>query len=67
MPKSAGCGLWAKSLGKSRCDVRDMPTVAPTIARISNGGELEAELWQNMRDLENQFLYLYHHFVTLSL
>jgi hypothetical protein len=25
---------WAKSLGKSRCDGRDMPTVAPTIERM---------------------------------
>jgi hypothetical protein len=35
----------AKSLAKSRCDGRDKPTVAPTIAPIATVGELEAELW----------------------
>jgi hypothetical protein len=30
----------AKSLGISRCDVRDMATIAPTIARIATVGEL---------------------------
>jgi hypothetical protein len=45
----------AKSLGQSRCDSRDMPTVTPTIARIATVGELEAELWQNTPDLEHHF------------
>jgi hypothetical protein len=34
----------AKSLGKSRCDGRDMPTVAPAIVRMATVGEFEAEL-----------------------
>jgi hypothetical protein len=38
---------WAKSLGKSHCDGRDMPTVAPTIARIATVGKVEAKSWQN--------------------
>jgi hypothetical protein len=45
-----------KFLGISRCDSRDMPTVAPTIAQIAKVGELEAEVWQNPPGLENQFL-----------
>jgi hypothetical protein len=47
----------AKSVGKSRCDIRDMPTVAPTIARIATVGEVEAESWQNPPNLDNQFLH----------
>jgi hypothetical protein len=54
----------AKSLGKSRCDGRDMPMVAPTIARIATVGELEAESWQNTLDLENQFLHLWMLYFT---
>jgi hypothetical protein len=46
-----------KSLGKSRCDGRDMPMVAPTIARIATVGEVEAESWQNPPNLNNQFLH----------
>jgi hypothetical protein len=47
----------AKSLGISRCDGRDMPTVAPTFVPIATVGELQAESWQNPPDLENQFLH----------
>jgi hypothetical protein len=47
----------AKSLGKSRCDVCDMPTVVQTIARIATVGEVEAESWQNLPNLDNQFLH----------
>jgi hypothetical protein len=46
----------AKSLGKSRCDGRDMPTVAPTIARIATIREEESVSWQNPPNLDNQFL-----------
>jgi hypothetical protein len=35
-PKSASCGI-------SRCDVSDMPTVGPTIARSATVGKLDAE------------------------
>jgi hypothetical protein len=47
----------AKSLGKSHCDSRDMPTVAPTIARIATVSKVEAESWQNPLNLDNQFLH----------
>jgi hypothetical protein len=47
----------AKSLGTSRCDGRDMPTVAPTIAQIAAVGKEEAESWQNPPNLDNQFLH----------
>jgi hypothetical protein len=47
----------SKSLGKSRCDVRNMSTVAPTIERIATVGKIEAELWQNPPNLDNQFLH----------
>jgi hypothetical protein len=33
----------AKSLGKSRCDDRDMPMNAPTIVRIATVGKVEVE------------------------
>jgi hypothetical protein len=47
----------AKSLGKSRCYGRDMPTLAPTIARITTVGKVEAaETWQNSPNLDNLFL-----------
>jgi hypothetical protein len=36
---------------------RDMPTVAPTIARIATVGKVEAESWQNPLNLDNQFLH----------
>jgi hypothetical protein len=52
-----GVAYRAKSLGISRCDGRDLPTVAPTIARIATVGELDAESWQNPPDLKNQFLH----------
>jgi hypothetical protein len=45
----------AKFLSISRCDGRDMPTVAPTIEQIATVGEIDAKLWQNPPDLENQF------------
>jgi hypothetical protein len=35
----------AKSLGKSRCDGRDMPKVIPTIMRIVTVGAVEAKSW----------------------
>jgi hypothetical protein len=38
------CGIPGKVLWHIRCDGRDMPTVASTIARIATVGELEAEL-----------------------
>jgi hypothetical protein len=47
---------WAKSLGISRCDGCDMPTVATTIVRIATVSKL-AESWQNLLDMENQFLH----------
>jgi hypothetical protein len=47
----------AKSLGKSLCDIPDMPTVAPTIARIATVGKVEAKSWQNSPNLDNQFLH----------
>jgi hypothetical protein len=46
----------AKPFGISRCDGRDMPTVAPTFVRIATVGELQAESRQNPPDLENQFI-----------
>jgi hypothetical protein len=45
------------TVGKSRCDSRDMPTVAPTIARIATVGKVVAESWQNPLNLGNQFLH----------
>jgi hypothetical protein len=33
----------AKPLGKSRCDIRDMPTMGPNIARSATVGELDGE------------------------
>jgi hypothetical protein len=62
--KSAAVAYRAKSLGKSRCDGRDMPTLAPTLARIATVGELEAESWKNPPDLENQFLHLWMLYYT---
>jgi hypothetical protein len=47
----------ANSLGKSCCDFCDMPTIAPTIARIATVGKVEAESWQNLPNLDNQFLH----------
>jgi hypothetical protein len=54
----------AKYLGKSSCDGRDMPTVTPTIARIATVGEVEAESWQNLPNLDNQFLHRWIWFST---
>jgi hypothetical protein len=48
----------AKSLGKSCCDGRNMPMVAPTIVRIATVGKVEAESWQNPVNLDNQFLHV---------
>jgi hypothetical protein len=45
----------AKSLGKLRCDSCDMPMVAATIAGIATVGKVEAESWQNLLNLDNQF------------
>jgi hypothetical protein len=42
-----------KSLGKSRCDGRDMPTVAPIIEQIATVGKVEAESWQNPANLDS--------------
>jgi hypothetical protein len=47
----------AKFLGISLCHGCDMPTVAPAIAEIATVSKLEAESWQNLPDLENQFLH----------
>jgi hypothetical protein len=55
----------AKSLGKSRSDGRDMPTVAPTIARIATVGEAEGESWQNPPNLDNQFFTSLHRLYTV--
>jgi hypothetical protein len=46
-----------KATGKSCCDGRDMPTVAPTIARIATVGEVEAESRQNPPNLDTQFFH----------
>jgi hypothetical protein len=47
----------AKFLGKLRCDGCDMPMVALTIERIATVGKVEAESWQNLLNLDNQFLH----------
>jgi hypothetical protein len=47
----------AKSLSNSRCDDCNMPTVAPTIARIATVGKVDAESWQNPPNLDSQFLH----------
>jgi hypothetical protein len=56
--KSAGCGISrVKYLGKSRCGGRDMPTVAPTIARITTVSKVEADSCHNPPNLDNHFLH----------
>jgi hypothetical protein len=47
----------AEFLGILRCDGHDMPMVTPTIAQIATVSKLEAESWQNLLDLKNQFLH----------
>jgi hypothetical protein len=47
----------AKPFGILCCDSRDMPTLAPTCVQIDTVDELQAESWQNLLDLENQFLH----------
>jgi hypothetical protein len=59
--------FWAKSLGKSRCDGHDMPTVAPTIARIATVGKVEAESWHIPPNLDNQFLHRWMYIVLYRL
>jgi hypothetical protein len=48
--------VWA-TVGISRCDGRDMPTVTPTIPQIATVVKIEAESWQNPPNLDNQFLH----------
>jgi hypothetical protein len=42
-------------LGISLCDVPDMPTVSPTIARSATVGKLDAESYQNPPAGESDF------------
>jgi hypothetical protein len=52
------------TVGISRTSQRDMPTVGQNIARSATVSKLEAELWQNQPDLENQLLHLWMLYCT---
>jgi hypothetical protein len=54
----------AKSIDKSCFDSRDMPMVAPTIVHIATVREVAAESWQNLPNLDNQFLHRWMWFST---
>jgi hypothetical protein len=57
LPNLPAVAYQAKSLGKSHCDGSDMPTVVPTIAQIATVGKIDAKSWQNLPNLDNQFLH----------
>jgi hypothetical protein len=61
LPAVAYCGKpLGPTVGISRTSQCDMPT----IAQSATVGKLEAELWQNPLDLENQLLHLWMVYCT---